>query len=261
MDIGITLSKVLPLLVYPLNLSLGLAVLGLLLAASHRRRAAAWVGLVAVAVLWIASTPVTATYLLTRLERTHPPVAADAVPKSDAIVLLGGGLGLPLPPRFHADLNDSADRILYTARLFRAGVAPRVIVSGGNVFPQTGVHAESHYTAQLLTEWGVPADAILTETSSRTTYENAVRTKQLLMSNNLKRVVLVTSGFHMPRALAVFKSAGIQASPAISDVIVVQYEQPNILRWVPSAAALDATTLALKEYLGVAVYRWRGWIR
>lgn len=256
----ITLSKVLPLLVYPLNVSLGLAVLALVMAAARRRRAAAWAGVCAVTILWVASTPLTAAYLVTQLERRHPPVAADALPRSDAIVLLGGGLGLPLPPRVHADLNESADRVLYAARLFRAGVAPRVIVSGGNVFPQPGVHAESHYTAQLLNEWGVPNEAILTETSSRNTYENALRTRQILKRNHLKRVVLVTSGFHMPRALAVFRSAGVEASPAVSDVIVVQYEAPGILRFVPSAGALETTTLACKEYLGLLVYRWRGWI-
>ena len=98
MDIGITLSKVLPLLVYPLTLSVGLGVLGLLLAAAHRRRAAVWTGLLAVAVLWIASTTATATLLLTRLERTYPPVAADAPEIRDGMLHLNHLPGLGLTP-------------------------------------------------------------------------------------------------------------------------------------------------------------------
>ncbi len=260
MDVGIALSKILPLFVYPLNVSLALGVVGLCLAAVGRRRAAVWAGAGAVVILWVASTPWTAMLLLGELERRYPPVATDALPRADAIVLLGGGLGLPLPPRQSADLNNYADRVLYAARLFRAGIAPRVIVSGGNVFPQSGVAAEAHYAAELLGEWGVPAAAILTETTSRNTYENALQTRQLLNRHNLERVLLVTSGFHMPRALAVFTSAGVVAAPAVSDVIMVRHDAPGVLRFIPNASALETTTLACKEYLGLMVYRWRGWL-
>ncbi len=260
MDLEITLSKVLPLFVYPLGLSLALAMLAAVLAALRRARAAALCGVAGAAILWVAATPATATLLVSHLERTHPPRGAHTVPPADAIVVLGGSLGLPLPPRVHVDLSDSADRILYAARLYRAGVAPRIVVSGGNVFPQPGMDAESRYTAALLAEWGVPAAAILIETESRNTYQNAVFTRRLLEKHRIDTVVLVTSGFHMPRALAVFESAGIRTTPAVSDIMVVQHAQPNVLRFLPSASALEATTLALKEYLGLAVYRWRGWV-
>jgi uncharacterized SAM-binding protein YcdF (DUF218 family) len=186
------------------------------------------------------------------------PVAAT--PGADAIVVLGGGIGGPNPPRLSEDLNGAADRVLHAARLFRAGKAPLVIVSGGNVFPQSRVESEAIYTRLLLREWGVPVDRVVIEGESRNTFENAVETKKLLGARGLRKVLLVTSARHMPRALGLFQGAGIDALPAPTDFRVVSYDQPAVFNWLPNADALSATTEALHEYLGIAVARLRGWM-
>ena len=99
-----------------------------------------------------------------------------------------------------------------------AGKAPLIIVSGGNVFLQEGIRPESAYTADLLQEWGIPQSAIIFEGNSRNTRENAVETSRLLKNRQLNRVLLVTSAFHMPRALATFRAVGIDAIPSPSSI-------------------------------------------
>ena len=89
-------------------------------------------------------------------------------------------LQLPQFPRVDFELNDSADRIRYTAQLYHANKAPLIIVTGGNVFPQGGIEAESVYIKQLLTEWSVPESNIIIESNSRNTYENALYVKSIL---------------------------------------------------------------------------------
>jgi uncharacterized SAM-binding protein YcdF (DUF218 family) len=163
------------------------------------------------------------------------------------------------------DLSASADRILYAARLYRAAKAPMIIVAGGNVFPQPGVKPESFYVAQLLQEWGVPKRAIITEGNSRNTYQNALESKRILEKRDIGKILLVTSALHMPRALAVFQSLGIDAIPAVTDIRIAQYDLPDthpvVLDWLPNVQSLLLTTLAIKEHLGMWVYRWLGWIK
>jgi uncharacterized SAM-binding protein YcdF (DUF218 family) len=112
----------------------------------------------------------------------------------------------------------------------------------------------------LLEEWGVPGEAILLEGASRNTHENAVLSRPLLVEHGLQRVLLVTSAMHMPRALATFESAGIDAIPAATDYPVILRDRRSLMDFLPQALALSRTTDAIKEYVGYAYYRSRGWI-
>jgi uncharacterized SAM-binding protein YcdF (DUF218 family) len=181
-------------------------------------------------------------------------------PEVDAIVVLGGSLDPPLSPRLYLDLSGAIDRIWHGVRLFRAGRAATVLLSGGNVFPLPGVEGESFYAAQLMEEWGVPRSSILVEDLSRNTYENALYSKELLEENGLKKVLLVTSALHMPRALRVFRSNGIDAIAAPTDYNIVDLEQPEIINWIPSLNAMGSLSALIREKLGIIVYRYRGWI-
>ncbi|MDH3688844.1 MAG: YdcF family protein [Gammaproteobacteria bacterium] len=261
MDLEITLSKVLPLLIYPLNLSLWLLIFTVLSFWRGRRTLAGLSACISLTVLWVCSTPLFAELLTSKLERQHLPIAVEQSPVGDAIVVLGGGLGLATPPRLAPDLDSSSDRVWHAAQLYRAGKAPIVIASGGNVFPQKVGEPESVYTSEILQQWGVQKSAILLESASRNTYENALETKKLIETHGLNKVLLVTSALHMPRALATFRSAGIDAIASPTDFRVTQYERPLILKWLPTTGSLSATTSALKEFLGIAVYRWRGWVK
>jgi uncharacterized SAM-binding protein YcdF (DUF218 family) len=253
------LSKLIPLFIVPLGFALVVSILAALVLRRWARLARLFL-LVAVTVLWVASTPIVADYLGLTLERQYPPVAVEDTPTADAIVVLGGGVTGPAPPRIAIDLSDAADRVLHAARLYRAGKAPVVVVSGGAI-PWLGSDTPEAKSMQaLLEEWGVSAASILAEGKSRNTYENAVFTRQLLKEHGLQRVLLVTSAMHMPRALATFTSAGIDAVPAPTDFLVSYQEQPELIDFLPDARALAHTTDTLREYIGYAYYRWRGWI-
>ena len=254
------LSKLIPLFIYPLGFALVLASLatGILGVSAGLARLLLFV---AILVLWGASTPILSEYLRLTLEGQYPPVAVDTTPTADAIVLLGGAVGGPAPPLITFDLLDTADRVLHTARLYRAGKAPVVLVSGGAISWLGSDIPEAASVRTLLEEWGVPGASILVETTSRTTYENAVSTRQVLAAHGLHRILLVTSALHMPRALATFQSAGIDAVPAATDFTVTYKQHRTALDFLPDAEALSRTTNAIKEYVGYAYYRWKGWIR
>jgi uncharacterized SAM-binding protein YcdF (DUF218 family) len=253
------LSKLIPLFIYPLGFALVVSILAAGMLGKWTRLARFFL-LVAVGVLWIASTPVVADYLGLTLESRYPPVAVEATPTTDAIVVLGGGVGGPAPPRITADLWDAADRILHAARLYRAGKAPVVVVTGGVMPWLDSDISEAESMQALLEEWGVPAASILAESASRNTRENAVFTREVLVEHGLRRVLLVTSALHMPRALATFTSAGIEVVPAATDYTVTYQDQRTLMGFLPDARALAHTTDAIKEYIGYVYYRWRGWI-
>jgi len=193
------------------------------------------------------------------LERQYPPRPVSAVPSADAIVVLGGAIGAPRPPRVHPDLSGAADRVWHAARLYHAGRAPLIIASGGTVPWQDQRFREATAMQRLLTRWGVPADSVLLEARSANTYENARYTADVVRRRGLDRVLLVTSAQHMRRALATFRSAGVNARPAATDYHVTD-GSTSVLDLVPSADALGGSTAAIREYVGYLVYRGRGWI-
>ncbi len=250
-------SKALSLLIHPLVGALLLLTAGWTLAWRWPRVGQVVMG-AGLLVLIVPSLPPVADALYRQLEQAHPPVAARALPAADAIVVLGGGLSAPVPPRVDPDFNDAADRIVHAFRLYQAERAPRIIVSGGRL-PWADTPPEAFTLRRVLMQWGVPESAIWTEPESATTYENAQRTAALLRERDLDRVLLVTSAAHMPRALAVFCTAGVPAIPAPTDHRVVNSPR-SVLGYVPSAAALSRSTGALREYVGYVVYRLRGWI-
>jgi uncharacterized SAM-binding protein YcdF (DUF218 family) len=251
-------SKILTQLAYPLSLSCILILLASVLLWSGQRRASGLCLLFSFAVLWLPSMPVVSDHLRASLEWRYPPVPIEDVPKADAIVVLGGAVEAAIPPRLGIDLGAAADRVLYAAQLYGAGKAPLIIACGGRLPWRKKSSAEAPAMAELLREWGVPDEAILLETESRNTYENALYSKRPLEAHGLKHVLLVASALHMPRALALFRASGIDAVPAPTDFEVVDRGDRTLMPWLPDAAALEGSTRAIKEYLGLGVYWIQG---
>lgn len=130
----------------------------------------------------------------------------------DALVLLGCKVAAgALPPT-------AARRVACAARAFEAGLAPRVVVTGGRVWE--GV-IEADRLAQELTRHGVPEGALLLERASLTTRDNAVLTAHLLAPLGLRRLGVVTCDWHLPRALWSFRHEGLEVEgvPATSPLI------------------------------------------
>lgn len=252
------MDKILTQFSSPLSLALIFSLVGLMLLFGRHRLAGAGLLMVALVGLGVCSLPVVADILLRSLEERYPEIAAVELPTAEAVIVLGGGVDPRSKGRLYPDLQSAADRIWHAARIYHAGKAPLVILSGG-IFPRRGTGASEAGAMQMfLTDLGVPTNAIRLEERSHNTHENAVFTAEMLREAGITRVVLVTSALHMHRAMAAFRAVGVEAVPAPTDFMV--WDEPDhLLRWLPDVRSFSLNTAVLHEYLGLWVYRRRGW--
>jgi uncharacterized SAM-binding protein YcdF (DUF218 family) len=260
------LSKILPLLIYPLGLSCILSLIALTVWWKRPRLARGLVGAV-LTLLLLGGNSWVVNVIVRSLESQNLPTD---LPKAGAIVILGGGIDAALPPRPGFNLNEAGDRVPYGAKLYREGKAPLIIASGGRIPWSNGGsvrgEGESSDTAQFLEMMGVPKSAILEEPDSLNTYENAVNVKKILDAHGIHRILLVTSAWHMPRSLLIFKKQGIDAIAAPTDFLAPQPAPESFspegiaLSLLPDSGNLDRLTRVLKEYVGLVVYRLKGWL-
>lgn len=259
------LSKLLPLFIYPLGLACLLLLAALVLVWKQPRWAVGAIAL-ALLLLLVGGNPWVTGQVVRSLEWRHIPPAL--LPQAEAIVVLGGGIKSASAPRPWIDVAEAGDRTIHGARLYAAGKAPLLILSGGRIDWREGGPPESSDMAALAMALGVPKAAIVEEPTSLNTYENAVNVKAILQQRSIRRILLVTSAMHMPRSLLIFQHQGIDAIPAPTDFLVTeQFDQEientwqgRILSWVPQAKDLHLFSQALKEYIGIGVYWLKGWL-
>lgn len=242
-------AKFATLLISPLGTSLLLSVLALLAALLRRPRWCLGLGLTALAWLWLWSMPVAGLWLREQIEQQHPAMTILDLPKAQAIVVLGGAVSPPQPGRREANLTKAADRLWFSARLYHAGKAPLVVLSGGRM-PASSLTSEAEAMRSVLQDFGVPAEATLLESASRNTRENAALTATLLRQRGINHILLVTSALHMERALRHFVAEGLNVEPAPTDFEALP-EVDGILRYLPDAETLFGSALAFKEIVGV----------
>lgn len=246
-------------LLYPLPLGLILVLLGCVLLMLRQRAFGGVLALLGVVPLWLLGTEPVSDRVRANLEHRYPPVAVDELPTADAIVLLGGGVRPPIPPRPVPEFDFQGERVHMAARLYHANRAPR-IVSAVGVLPGIGVGPrESEATQALLQTLGVPADAVLLRGDSTTTHEEAVTVRALRDAVGIERVLLVTSALHMPRAVATFTAMGIDVIPAPTAFEIPDSRVPTPSRWIPDAEAFWGSSRAWHEHIGMWHYRYRGW--
>jgi uncharacterized SAM-binding protein YcdF (DUF218 family) len=243
----------------PLGAVIFLLLLALFFLRRGKQRTSAVFLVLGLAVLWTASTPFVAAQLLRQVESRYPAVAMEQVPRGGCVIVLGGAVGAPIPPRVDIDMSEAIDRVYQTAALYRAGKAPVVIVTGGNQPWSESKTAEADLIRDLLVEWGVPRDAIFLEGSSRNTRENALYSKNILNAISCNNPLLVTSAAHMPRAVAAFSRVGVTVTPVSTDVRAVGLSLPGVMDFIPSADALATTSEVIREWIGQKVYAWQGW--
>jgi uncharacterized SAM-binding protein YcdF (DUF218 family) len=206
--------------------------------------------------LTIASMAPVSDELCELIERQYLPIEVADTSRADAILVLGGGIGTGLPPRVLPSLATGASRSWYASRLLRAGKAPVVVAVGG----ANAGGPESAAITEFLVDLGVPRKSILQESRSRTTVENALYVKPMLEAHGIKRALLVTSALHMPRAVAIFRAAGIDVVPASGDVEVVAGREYGWRDFLPDAGALFRTTRVVHEVFGLLGFRVQMWL-
>lgn len=251
------LNKVAGWMFSPLSFAIAIWGLACALAWLGRRRACFALGLVGLAWLWLASTPLVALVLTSSLERQFPAQKAEQLPSADAVLILGGGIGGAYPPeRPNIHLHSGADRVWFAADLYRSGKVSWVLVSGGNRPGIERLQSSADATREMLIVLGVPSSAIRLEGRSRNTFENAQFSLDLIREVGAKRVLLATSAAHMPRALrhlqTVLRGTNVEVLPASTDVEGLTDTLHSVGRYFPDAVSLDLSSRALKEYLGLA---------
>lgn len=249
MTAGQTASYVLGQLALPPTSLIAAALAGALLAL-RRRVAGTVIAVSSLLALLALGTPLVAHMLVRTLE--PPPLAAAARAGAQAIVILGGGR-VRGSPEWGGDTANAATlrRLRYGAQLARETGLP-VLLAGGN--PERAPLPEARLMqAVLAQEFGIEARWI--EDRSDTTAENARFTATLLAPLGIRRVLLVTDAYHMPRARRAFAGAGLDPVAAPTGYIGRSAFRPQQL--VPNAEALRVSNLALREWAAGAWYRLR----
>lgn len=250
--IGYLLSKLLPLLILPLGLSLLLLLLGML----RRRR---WPLFGALAILWVFSSGVVSQLLWRAVEAPWQRKAASSVPRADAIVVLSGSRHAA-PGRARIIEWSDPDRFLAGVELFKADRAPRLLFTGGQSPLQAGLPPEGALYLKEAAGLGIPPSAMASTAPVVNTAEEASAIRALL-TNAEPRVLLVTSAFHMQRAQRLFERQGLEVIPFPVDFKAraawagSSWNDP--LLWVPTAGHLFSSSVALREMLGRLYYKIR----
>jgi uncharacterized SAM-binding protein YcdF (DUF218 family) len=149
---------------------------------------------------------------------------------------------------------------MQAALSWRAGKVQTIIVTGGKLPWERGSASGASLAVEPLQVYGVPPDSIILEGNSRNTHENAVNTAAIWRDKHFRSGLLVTSAFHMPRALASFRKLGLELAPWPADFQGQSYPLiNNVFDLLPDAGALATTTTTIKEWLGLTIYRLRGW--
>jgi uncharacterized SAM-binding protein YcdF (DUF218 family) len=164
--------------------------------------------------------------------------------KAEAIVVLGSNVS-----ENGVLESDSLRRAIQGIVLQRKGLAPLLVLSG--TAPKKGL-TEAKVRAELAREIGISSDAILTEEGARTTREEAIRIGALLRARQVRRVLLVTSPYHMLRAQRLFERAGFEVLPATAEDTSQAANSPE--------GRLRLTREVLQEILARLYYRVAGYL-
>ncbi|MDQ6437852.1 YdcF family protein [Mesorhizobium sp. LHD-90] len=242
------LSKIFWFFVQPLNLAIFLLAAGLFRWRKLMAAGAAGAFLVLAVATWTSFGQALLYPLEERFSRPNP-----APEKLDGIVVLGGGLeGSINLARGGYEVNAGGDRYIETAVLARRYPQAHIVVSGGAGTLLLDGEGDGATAPRLLTALGVDPARLILENQSRNMFENALFTKRLVTPQPGETWLLVTSAFHMPRSMALFRKADFAVLPWPVDYRTSGREG---LFFADNAIdSLQATTLGIREWIGLFAY-------
>ncbi|MEI6946523.1 ElyC/SanA/YdcF family protein [Paraflavisolibacter sp. H34] len=189
----------------------------------------------------------------------YPPVPVSRVPQYDAAIILTGVTSQNKSPHDRIYTHKGADRLLHPLQLYKEGRVKKFIITGGSGSLGQTYSTEAAEFKKILLQSCVPAEAILVEDKSRNTHENALFTRKLLQQQpQLKKLLLVTSAFHMRRAEGCFKKAGIRADVYPADFYSADRDF-SLYYLLPQETSLAHWQKLFHEILGYVVYKVVGY--
>lgn len=251
------LSKVLTFLLNPLVWFFAL-MLWFYKSKNERRRKKVFIS--ALVILYLCTN----SFVVDELARAWEPVTPDYYLSNEqydvAIVL--GGIGRIDERQKRFDFTYSGDRLFQTLELYHRDRVKKIMFTGGSGSIRYPEHKEALYVKKYLNTIKIPDSCLIIESESKNTYENAVNCKKILDSLGFNgSILLVTSAFHMPRSMAVFKKAGYtNVTPYLTNRI----SGPRRFDWdhcfIPNSDALTTLNMLIHEWIGYLVYKTKGYV-
>ncbi len=249
-------SKIIWFFLQPLNLAIMLLGLSVLAGAFGWLKLAGTIVLIPFIVLLLSAWTTLGALLISPLESRF--ARPDMPTKIAGIIVLGGGFeGAINKARGGYELNGSGDRFVETAILARRFPAARIVVSGGNGSPLLDGEGDAATAPRLFAGLGIPATRLVLEGESRNTSENVANIRDLVKPEPDDSWLLVTSAFHMPRAMGLFKKAGFPVVPWPVDYRTSGEEGIGLFG-DNALDSLQTTTTAFREWCGLIAYKFTG---
>jgi len=251
------LSKTLGYLLLPTNFLIAIGFVGTILMATRFASLGRKLVIASVLLLVVCGLSPLGKALLYPLEQRFPPwEAARGAP--DGIIILGGSIDADLSVAHGTPVVRGApDRVIEAAALARRYPKARVVFSGGSANLISNDAKEADFAAAIFEGLGVDKSRLIMERQSRNTQENAEFSKALVAPRVGERWLLVTSAFHMPRSVGLFRQAGFAVEPYPVDWRVGGRDD----LMTPSNAVVEGlarTDLAIREWMGLIAYRLTG---
>ena len=243
------INKIVGFLVSPIGAAIVGGIVAVVCARLGRRRLAKWLGWMTVGWLWLWMTPIMTWVVGVPLEREFlvdgkvPMV--ETFPEADAIILLGGGIGADTNRNSYAEMSAGADRVWQAARLIKAEKAPMIVATG--FYPQDT-------TLPLLKDFGLSEECV-SFLKAKNTEEEAKGIAKM----GYKKILLVTSAWHMKRARLMFEKYApeieVVCAPADFEQTMMadNFFSPKAI--LPDVNALYLNSVAFHEWVGIIGYR------
>jgi uncharacterized SAM-binding protein YcdF (DUF218 family) len=251
------ISKFLWIVGQPLSIAFILCVLAVLAALLGWRRWGILATTLSAAILFVALFTSTGAYLVMGLEDRFPKPSADPADLKCMIVLGGAFDNVVTTSRGGYELNGAGDRFVEALRLAQKYPDASILVSGGDGSITGNYEGDAIVSERMFSAFGLDKARLVEDRDSRTTYENAINTKALLASNGLSGCLLITSGFHMPRSMGIFRKLDIDVVPWPVDYRSNGKEYLR-LDAVEPTLNMGLLSTAVREWIGLVAYYYAG---
>ena len=241
----IYLHKILPLFVMPLIL----LFLSILLGTYFKKKKVIYFSLV---LFYIISTPFFSDNFFKVVEGQYNKLELQKINEADAIVVLGGSVRInEIKNKYNVEWGD-ADRFFGGLKLYKEKKSKQIIFTGGKMPYNLTKLSEGDILKKYAIEFGINAEDILVTKDALNTFEESEAVRELLGEN--KRIILVTSAFHMKRAKKIFQQKGFNVTAYKVDYKTAPIVKVNFINLIPSASSLCKTEIGFREILGRLYY-------
>ena len=243
----IYINKILPIIVSPLGLIIILLFFGV-----FRKRMLP--SMIALIILIILSLPIVSGQLIKLLEQNYRPTTPNETARADTVIVLSGMVTLiEKNDGIHYEFSEAVDRIFAGINLLKIGKAQKIILTRGKL-PWSVGDPEGEFLAEFIQSQGINPNRILLSEIVQNTNDEAKAISRMLPKNS--EVILVTSAFHMPRAVKVFQNQNLKVIPYAVD-FRSSVKEINIIDFLPQASAFKDSNFYFREIIGRAYYSIR----